>query len=139
VFKEAVVKAEDIAAYFLRKIAKPINYDIRFSYDRHSARRFYVIEPTAVRDLTLHVIVAFRHELDRDSRKQGTPYHCGEAEIPLVDGDTVESVLDMAIAQAVFAETIHNVSSSGDRIEAAHSQVYQRLGRMPYQPNFPRI
>jgi hypothetical protein len=135
------MKAEDVAAYFMRRIAKPIAFDIRLSYDRHNAHRFYVIEPTAVRDLSIHVIVAFKHCIESDGSKRCTPRHYGEAEIPLVDGDTVGSVLDMAIAQAVFGDKIHNVSrrDEGDKIVDAHTEVRSRLDRVADRPGPPRI
>jgi hypothetical protein len=33
------MKAEDIATYFMRKIAKPIMFDIKLSYDRHESAK----------------------------------------------------------------------------------------------------
>ena|ERR1700694_4123972 len=134
------MKAEDIVAYFMRKIAKPIMFDIKLSYDRHEEHRsFYAIEPTAVRDQTLHVMVAFRHDIERDGSKRGTSHHCGEAEIPLADGDTIESVLDMAIAQAVFSDDISNVRDADHRIAKAHAEVRSRLGQISNDQRSPRF
>lgn len=55
--------SDDIAAYFMKKIAKPITFDLLI--DNGSQRgnhRFYAIEPTAVRDGILHALVSLKHE-----------------------------------------------------------------------------
>jgi hypothetical protein len=101
------MKAEDLAAYFSKKIAKPIAFDLLFDQRGSLSRHYYAIEPTAVRDNVLHAMVTFKHALFgevspcKDTSKP-TRY-CGEAVIPMESGDTVEAVLDMAIIDTVFS------------------------------------
>lgn len=53
------MRATDIAAYFVKKIAKPIQFDLVCGSDH----RFYAVEPTAVEDDVIHVLVSLKYEM----------------------------------------------------------------------------
>jgi hypothetical protein len=129
------MKAEDLTLYFSRKIAKAIPRDINFTSDNGVMDRQYAIEPIAVRDGMLHVLVtmrkeegAFRHERNRS---------CGSAEIPIREGDTVDLLLDMAIVASDFGEDDIEPfpNTAGDeRLANAYREIQARLDR----PEGPR-
>jgi hypothetical protein len=134
------MKAADLVSFFSRKIAKsvPFNFSV-IGNDGHPIRRFYSIEPTAVTDDALHAIVNFKHQT-RYGEKRGTSRYCGEAEIPLQDGDTVESVLDMVIAKADFGEVslkLEMVDTDTNRMANAYNRIQERLSSDGVRPPGP--
>jgi hypothetical protein len=79
------MKAEDLATYFSKKIAKliPFHFVLR-STNEH---RYYSVEPIAVRDNELHAMVHFKYETDGPlGAKWGPARQVGEVQIPLHDG-----------------------------------------------------
>src|SRR5258708_21298947 len=97
------MRAEDIADYLAKKTGKPISYDVAIVDDDQEQRRFYSIEIVGVRDHTAEAMVAFKHTVI-GREKIGPPHHCGETTIPIRDGDTIESILDMAVTTTDYAE-----------------------------------
>ncbi len=58
------MQADDIAAYFTKKLAKPIAFDIEGAeQDGEQVHFYYSIEPTAVDNDVLHVIVNYKHAM----------------------------------------------------------------------------
>jgi hypothetical protein len=100
------MRAQDLAAYFSKKVAKPIAYSYRKPEPGWSADRNYVVEPIAVEDSVLHVLVTLKSQTGEGGRiklsKQ--PVVCGEVQIPLEDGDSVLMVMAMAVAEADFGQ-----------------------------------
>jgi hypothetical protein len=134
------MKAADLISFFSRKIAKSVPFDLSvIGNDGHPVRRFYFIEPTAVSDAFLHAIVNFRYQTRYDV-KQGSSRYRGEAEIPLQNGDAVESVLDMVIAKADFGEVSLNlemVDKDTDRMASAYKRIQERLSSDGVRPPGP--
>ena len=102
------MKAQDLANYFTKKIAKPIPYT--YLFDEYGSgvafERNYVVEPIAVAEGILHAVVTLRSETMNEGRTKLRQPNvlCGEVEIPLEDGDSVFEVLAMAIADADFSD-----------------------------------
>ncbi len=72
------MQADDIAAYFTKKIAKPIAFDLLINDGSHRGNhRFYAIEPTAVLDGILHALVSLKHETTFGGKKARSE-HIGE-------------------------------------------------------------
>lgn len=103
------MKATDIAAYFMKKIAKPIQFDLVYESDH----RFYAIEPTAVDDDVIHVLVSLKHELWGLEKRKRDEY-LGAIATPFCDGDTIEDVFDTAVAVADFGERSEKIHTGGD-------------------------
>jgi hypothetical protein len=133
------MNAEGIAAYFTKKIAKPIHFDIDLvNADEDIIRRYYAMEPTAVAGNSVHVLLSFRFQMNGDE-KTGQAKYCGEAEIPFEDGDTLESIFDMAVAGANFGKNSLRITAAGhdeDRIATAYKKLQSRLNAAP--PASPR-
>ena len=112
------MRVQDLAAYFSKKIAEPIVYSYRTSgpvyivdsYRKsgpvYAADRNYVVEPTAVEEGVLHLLVTLKSETGEGGRIKlsNQSVVCGEVQIPLEDGDSVLTVLAMAIAEADFGQ-----------------------------------
>lgn len=128
------MNAEHIASYFTKKIAKPIHFDIGLvNGDEDIIRRHYAMEPTAVVGNSVHVLLSIRFQMNGDE-KTGKAKFCGEAEIPFEDGDTLESVFDMAVAGANFGKNSLRVTAAGrdgDRIATAYKKLQSRLDAAP--------
>jgi hypothetical protein len=123
------MKASDLAAYFTKKIAKPIVFDIGIKENSSTiSRRYYSIEPTAVSDGVVHVVVNYKHEMSHRI-KTGTARFLGDMEIPLGEDDTVEDILTMAVAGTSFGEESKWTETSGDpdRIKNAYAELARRL------------
>lgn len=124
------MNAEYIALYFAKRIAKPIHFDIGLiNGDEDVIRRYYAMEPTAVVGNSLHVLLSIRFQMNGDE-KTGRAKYCGEAEIPFEDGDTLESVFDMAVAGANFGKNSLRITAAGrdgDRIATAYKKLQSRL------------
>jgi hypothetical protein len=94
------MRAQDLAAYFSKKIAKPIVYSYRKPDPVYAADRNYVVEPIAVEESVLHLLVTLKSETGEGGRiklsKQAVV--CGEVQIPIEDGDSVLMLLAMAIS-----------------------------------------
>ena len=124
------MKATDLSSFFSRKIAKSVPFNCSvIGNDGHPIRRFYSVEPTAVSENVLHAIVNFKFQT-RYGKKQGPSRYCGEAEIPIQNGDTVESVLDMVIAKADFGDVslkLEMVDTDTDRMANAYNRIQERL------------
>ncbi|OCK54021.1 hypothetical protein [Bradyrhizobium sp. LMTR 3] len=71
------MRAVDIAAYFTKKIAKPIQIDVEFQDDHF----FYTIEPTAVAEDTVHVPVSTKYEMWFGEKAKREEY-IGEVAVP---------------------------------------------------------
>lgn len=128
------MKAQDISAYFTKKIARAINYDALLADEfGDQVRRAYSVEVTAVSDEVVHAVVNFRYAVQREV-KGGTPYYCGEVILPVWDGDTIETVLDMAIADAdpqnVCVGVVH-VGDDPSRMRRAFRRVRERSEDLP--------
>lgn len=128
------MNAEHIASYFTKKLAKPIHFDIDLvSDDEDIIRRYYAMEPTAVAGNSVHVLLTFRFQMIFDE-KRGQAKYCGEAKIPFEDGDTLESIFDMAVASANFGEDSLRITAAGpdeDRIATAYKKLQSRLEAAP--------
>jgi hypothetical protein len=98
------MKAHDLAAYFSKRAAKPIAYSYRKADPVYPADRNYLVEPIAVEDAILHVLVTLMSETAEGGRIKLSrqPVVCGEVQIPIEDGDSVLGLLVMAIAEADF-------------------------------------
>ena len=123
------MRANDVASYFVKKIAKPITYDIEFYSEHRPTRRFYVIETTAVENGVLHAMVTLKSEITDDIKKIKQPQHCGEVEIPFRDGDSIQSVLDMILVDADFKEESRFLTlvDRTDRMSIAYAALQERL------------
>jgi hypothetical protein len=113
------MKAKDLAAYFKKKIAQPIFHELSIGLSHQPmAVDHYAIEPIAVRDNVLHVMVIFRFlewpDIASFSEYKDEKRPCGEAAIPLKDGDTVLDVLDMAIVGTVYGDADSMPKVRGD-------------------------
>ena len=104
------MKAQDLANYFTKKIAKPIAYTYLMP-DRLGARgryteRLYTIETTAVDDHVFHALVTLKSETSAGGlvKLSRQPVFCDEVQIPIEDEDTVLDVLGMAVAEADFGQ-----------------------------------
>lgn len=123
------MQADDIAAYFMKKIAKPIAFDLLIDDGSHRGNhRFYAIEPTAVRDSILHVLVSLKYETffgDKKARSE----HIGEVSIPFEDGDTIEEIYDMVIAGTDSASGRYHMKVVGapEKLSAAYEKLSLRL------------
>jgi len=126
---------EDVAAYFKKKIAKAIPFGIEtVNGPNRYATRHYIIEPTAVTKkdgVWLEALVIYDHFiLDRRTRREvGLT---AEVSIPMKAGDTVQDVMDMAIASADFGPTHFTIPTLAselyaDRIEIAEKKLDKRL------------
>jgi hypothetical protein len=104
--QERLMKAQELAAYFAKKIAKPIPYSYVKEFHRSGSyvARHYVVEPIAVSDGVLHAMVTFKSETMGRARMSPKSALCGEVEIPIEDGDSALEVVVMAIADAEFSE-----------------------------------
>lgn len=122
------MRVKDITDYLSKKTAKPFAYDVAVIDDDEKQRRFYSVEIVCVRDNEVEALVAFKYLL-RGGDKIVHPHHCGETTIPLRDGDTIETFLDMAIATTDFAEHEGRVEAQQDRarFKRAYKAVQQRL------------
>jgi hypothetical protein len=89
------MKAQDLAGYFAMKIAQPMPFDYLYQARGIRTKRTYVVEPVAVDDHVLHVMVTLKSEtlLDSQLKLRTEPVMCGEVEIPLADEDSVTTVL----------------------------------------------
>ena len=97
------MKAQDLAGYFAKKIAKPIAYSYRRPDRAFLVDRNYVIEPIALEDNILHALVTMKSETGKGGIKYSNrSIVCGEVQIPIEDGDSTLAVLEMAIAEADF-------------------------------------
>ncbi|MGY3487644.1 hypothetical protein ACVW1C_005527 [Bradyrhizobium sp. USDA 4011] len=126
------MRATDIAAYFVKKIAKPIQFDLVCGSDH----RFYAIEPTAVEDDVIHVLVSLKYEMWGPEKRKRDEY-LGAVAIPFCDGDTVEGVFDTAIAVAAFGERSEKIHTGGDddnRIRRAYAKYVERSEAQSARP-----
>jgi hypothetical protein len=100
------MRDQDLAAYFSKKIAKPIVYTYRKPDPVWAADRNCVIEPIAVEDSVLHALVTLKSQTGEGGRIKLSrqPVVCGEVQIPIEDGDSVLMVLTMAIAEGDFGQ-----------------------------------
>lgn len=124
------MNAEHIASYFTKKIAKPIHFDIGLvNNDEDIICRYYAMEPIAVVGNSVHVLLSIRFQMNGDE-KTGQARYCGETEIPFEDGDTLESIFDMAVAGANFGKNSLRITTAGDdedRIATAYKKLQARL------------
>lgn len=118
------MKVADITAYFAKKIAKPILIDIAYREDH----LFYAIEATAVEEDTVHMLVTMNYEMWFGDKVKRDEY-LGEVAVPVRDGDTVQSVLDAAIAIAHFGSDSVSAEVRGydnHQIRAAYAKYVER-------------
>lgn len=87
------MRLEDLQKYFARKLAKAITYNISVGDGR---RDHYEIEPIAVREGSLFATVSYKYSVTPTARI-GSRRFCGEVEVPMTEGDKIESLLLMAV------------------------------------------
>lgn len=105
------MKAEHLAAYFRKKIAKPITYSVPVDKRRgEPACWVYEIATTAVDEYDVHMMVTMKGVRDVNGRWLGrNDVSQGDIVIPLRDGDVVTLILGMAVA-------IRGVADEMDRL-----------------------
>lgn len=105
--------AEQLAAYFGRKIAKPIPFDVCVETPHGRVFWVYELEVAAVDEEILHMTVlakGMRADEGRWMSRSNIPR--GDIEIPLRDGDCVSELLGMAVAVCGVAEKIDRLPTS---------------------------
>lgn len=135
------MNVENIEAYFADKIGKSIEFDIGFlNKESQVHSRRYAIEPTVINGQILCALLSIRFTSHGDE-KTGRAKYCGEVEIPFEDGDTLESIFDMAAAGANFGRSSLQVEVAGpgkDRIAKAYTELQNRLdAAAPAPPQGP--
>lgn len=135
------MNVENIAANLAKKIGKSIDFDIGFLNEEDQIhRRRYAIEPTVVDDQILHALLSIKFTKQRDE-KVGRAQYCGEVTIPFKNGDTQESIFEMAVASADFGQSSLQVKVAGpdkDRLAKAYTELQNRLdAAMPGPPSGP--
>lgn len=135
------MNVENIAAYFAEKIGKSIDFDIGFLNDEGQIhRRRYAMEPTAIDGQILHALLSIRFTMQRDE-KVGRAQYCGEVAIPFKNGDTLESIFEMAVASADFGQNSLQVKVARpgkDGLAKAYTELQNRLdAAAPVPPQGP--
>ena len=131
------MKASDLAAYFAKKIAKPIPYGYVDAADGITTN--YLVEPVAFADGILHVTVTMKNMMHGGLRYGPRPVLCGEVGIPLLDGDSEVSVLEMAVAWTGLREDCLELDE-GHRMRSAYEDFRARQDRfMEESPSGPRF
>ena len=103
------MRAQDLAAYFSKKIAKPIVFAVREQAYGEYVFWVFEVEVTAVEGETLHVLVNLKGTRDKAGRwLVKNDVTRGDMEIPMREGDYVSLLLGMAVA----------VRGLGERCEA---------------------
>jgi hypothetical protein len=91
---EESMQAQHLAAYFEKRIAKPLPYDVHIERKQGGVIYWaYELEVTAVDDDMLHMMVTLKgvHDGRRWLQKQNLT--CGDIAIPMNDEDTVTLLL----------------------------------------------
>jgi hypothetical protein len=110
------MKAQHLAAYFKKRIARPIPYDVYIEQERGGGIFWaYELEVTAVGGELLHMMVALKGVHDVQGRwLQRQDVTRGDIVIPINDRDCVTLLLGMAVAIRGVAEKMdHLPASSG--------------------------
>jgi hypothetical protein len=111
---ETTMKAEHLAAYFRKKIAKPIPYSVYVGKGRGDPVYWvYELETTAVDNCDLHMMVTMKGVRDVNGRwLRRNDVSQGDIVIPLQDGDVATLVLGMAVAIRGVADKMDRLSRS---------------------------
>jgi hypothetical protein len=107
---EELMRAQDLATYFVRKIAQPIPFEHLYEARGVRTQRSYMVEPIAVDDGVLYAMVTLKREIILDGYVpvRTEPVMCGEVEIPLEDDGSVTTVVVMAVADGDLREDCMN-------------------------------
>jgi hypothetical protein len=134
------MKARDLATYFAKKIAKPIPYGYVDAADGITTN--YLVEPVALSDGILHVTVTMKNmtsNAHRGLRYGPQPVLCGEVGIPLLDGDSAVSVLEMAVAWTSLRDECLELDE-GHQMRIAYEDLKARRDEfMEERPSGPRV
>jgi hypothetical protein len=105
------MKAPHLAAYFKKRIARPIPYDVYIEQKRGGVIFWaYELEVTAVDGDMLHMMVTLKGVHDVQGRwLQRQDVTCGDIVIPMNDGDCVTLLLGMAVAIRGVAERMDHL------------------------------
>lgn len=95
------MNAEKLVEYLEKKITKPLTHVVTI-YDVHGLGLdlTFIMEPVAVEDDVAQFLVTRKARKDRNI---GVRTY-GDVAIPIRDGDTLASIMHMAIAEAAYGE-----------------------------------
>lgn len=135
------MKATDMAAYFAKKIAKPIPYG--YVDDAEGIRTNYLVEPVAMSEGgVVHLTVTAKNmesTVYPGMRHGSSPVFLGEVSIPLLDGDSTVSVIEMAVAWVGLRDECLGLDE-GHRMKKAHADMkYRHDELMEQRPSGPRV
>ncbi|MGY3581399.1 hypothetical protein ACVIGB_000531 [Bradyrhizobium sp. USDA 4341] len=131
--------AEQLVAYFNKKIAKPIPFSVHVQKGCAAVYWAYEVEVTAVDDDCLHVTVFLRGTRDERGRwLLRNDVSRGDIQIPLRDGDCVSRLLGMAVAIRGLGEKIDNLPES-DTLRDCYSDYLERAEEYRADHSRPRM
>jgi hypothetical protein len=124
---EEFMRAQDLANYFGKKIAKPVAYTYVEPHPVYATERNYVIEPVAVQDNVLHALVTLKSVTGERGRLKikKHPVICGE--VIFKEDDSVSDVLAMAVAISDNQLDLRFLRR-GDPIRRAYNVAEKRRG-----------
>jgi hypothetical protein len=133
------VKTQDLAAYFSKKIAKPIIFAVRIQANGHYVFWVYEIEVTAVEEETLHVLVNLKGTRDTAGRwLVKNDVSRGDMEIPMREGDYVSRLLGMAVAVRGLGERCEALPEA-DSLRKCYREYLARADEQPTDHLAPRM
>jgi hypothetical protein len=122
------MKAQHLAAYFKKRIARPIQYDVYIEQEPGCVIFWaYELEVTAVDGDALHMMVMLKGVHDVEGRwLQRHNVACGDIVIPLRNGDCVTLILGMAVAIRGVAEKMDDLPDSSG-LHLCHREYASRV------------
>lgn len=131
------MKAAKLSSFFEKKIAKTMTYPITLASQYRNGEdqdAIFIVEPMALEDNVLRAIVTRKGTKANYLNDAVSDRYCGEAVIPILDGDSFESIMEMAIAEAAYGEkslTLRSPQNGDNRLAVAYRALASRLAEQP--------